>query len=188
MAGKLTDEEFAAWDNAGVWPASLGQGPRHMTDSDDNYERHRQLFQQRLRPADKWREFWRGPNRWRLMQLRNGRSLPSSRRRGRIERCATHTHARLTSHKIFTAAGAGGRPGPPSGRRDHRRWQCCIVRGLLGPDFHRLDRTSLRLAHDAVGTRITERPPRRSVRAAFPHTAPTSGPNGNCLPHAFQRL
>jgi hypothetical protein len=26
----------------------------------------------------------------------------------------------------------------------------------------------------AVGTRITERPPHRSVRAAFPHTAPTS--------------
>jgi len=27
----------------------------------------------------------------------------------------------------------------------------------------------------AVGTLITERPPHRSVRAAFPHTAPTSG-------------
>ncbi len=27
----------------------------------------------------------------------------------------------------------------------------------------------------AVGTRITARPPHRSVRAAFPHTAPTSG-------------
>ena len=27
----------------------------------------------------------------------------------------------------------------------------------------------------AVGTPITERPPHRSVRAAFPHTAPTSG-------------
>jgi hypothetical protein len=40
----------------------------------------------------------------------------------------------------------------------------------------------------AVGTRVTSRPPRRSVRAAFPHTAPTSGPNGNCLPHAGQRL
>jgi hypothetical protein len=41
---------------------------------------------------------------------------------------------------------------------------------------------------DAVGTLITERPPHKTVRAAFPHTAPTSGPNGNCLPHAFQRL
>ena len=30
--------------------------------------------------------------------------------------------------------------------------------------------------------------PHRSVRAAFPHTAPTSGPNGKCLPHALQRL
>src|SRR5262249_48907925 len=28
---------------------------------------------------------------------------------------------------------------------------------------------------DAVGTLITERPPHRTVRAAFPHTAPTSG-------------
>src|SRR6266702_6907297 len=27
----------------------------------------------------------------------------------------------------------------------------------------------------AVGTLISERPPHRSVRAAFPHTAPTSG-------------
>jgi hypothetical protein len=27
----------------------------------------------------------------------------------------------------------------------------------------------------AVGTLITERPPHRSVRAEFPHTAPTSG-------------
>jgi hypothetical protein len=41
---------------------------------------------------------------------------------------------------------------------------------------------------DAVGTLITERPPHRTVRAAFPHTAPTSGPNGKCLPHAGQRL
>src|SRR3974377_1769193 len=45
---------------------------------------------------------------------------------------------------------------------------------LLGPDFHRLDRPSLRLAV-AVGTLIAERPPHRSVLAAFPHTAPTSG-------------
>jgi hypothetical protein len=38
---------------------------------------------------------------------------------------------------------------------------------------------------DAVGTRVTSRPPHRTVRAAFPHTAPTSGPNGKQLPHAF---
>jgi hypothetical protein len=31
-------------------------------------------------------------------------------------------------------------------------------------------------------------PPRRSVQAAFPHTALTSGHNGKCLPYAFQRL
>jgi hypothetical protein len=30
----------------------------------------------------------------------------------------------------------------------------------------------------AVGTRVTSRPPHRSVRAAFPHTAPTSGIDG----------
>src|SRR5216684_7643519 len=57
---------------------------------------------------------------------------------------------------------------------------------LLGPDFHRLDRTSLRLAHFAVGTRVTSRPPHRSVRAAFPHTAPTSGIDGSRLPYASQ--
>src|SRR5260370_41956432 len=31
----------------------------------------------------------------------------------------------------------------------------------------------------AVGTLITERPPHRTVRAAFPHTAPTLGNNGS---------
>src|SRR5437867_4932779 len=31
---------------------------------------------------------------------------------------------------------------------------------LLGPDFHRLDRTSLRLAHVAVGTRVSSHAPR----------------------------
>ena len=34
----------------------------------------------------------------------------------------------------------------------------------------------------AVGTRVTSRPPPRSVRAAFPHTAPTSGIDGSSLP------
>src|SRR6266481_1477994 len=38
----------------------------------------------------------------------------------------------------------------------------------------------------AVGTRVTSRPPPRSVRAAFPHTAPTSGIDGNSLPYASQ--
>src|SRR5215216_515825 len=33
------------------------------------------------------------------------------------------------------------------------------------------------LVRVAVGTLIAERPPHRTVRAAFPHTAPTSGPN-----------
>src|SRR5207342_1104950 len=48
---------------------------------------------------------------------------------------------------------------------------------LLGPDFHRLDRTSFAGAFVAVGTRVTSRPPHRSVHETFPHTAPTSGPN-----------
>jgi hypothetical protein len=38
----------------------------------------------------------------------------------------------------------------------------------------------------AVGTRVTSRPPPRSVRAAFPHTAPTSGIDGSMLPYASQ--
>src|SRR2546425_12323356 len=33
----------------------------------------------------------------------------------------------------------------------------------------------------AVGTLIAERPPHRSVHAAFPHTAPASGPTGTPL-------
>jgi len=40
----------------------------------------------------------------------------------------------------------------------------------------------------AVGTRVTSRPPHRSVRAAFPHTAPTSGIDGGMLPYASQHL
>ena len=33
----------------------------------------------------------------------------------------------------------------------------------------------------AVGTRVTPRPPHRSVRAAFPHTVPTLGIHGNYM-------
>jgi hypothetical protein len=45
------------------------------------------------------------------------------------------------------------------------------------------------LAPVAVGTRVTSRPPPRSVRAAFPHTASTSGIHGNyVLPYASQHL
>jgi hypothetical protein len=47
----------------------------------------------------------------------------------------------------------------------------------------------------AVGTRVTSRPPHRSVQAAFPHTAPTSGVDGvrcrmraNALCHAYPAL
>ena len=45
-----------------------------------------------------------------------------------------------------------------------------------------------KLAPVAVGTRVASRPPHGSVRAAFPHTALTSGPNGKYLPYAVQRL
>src|SRR5262249_52239985 len=45
------------------------------------------------------------------------------------------------------------------------------------------------LAPVAVGTLIAERPPHRSVRAAFPHTVPTLGIHGNyMLPYASQHL
>src|SRR5229473_486399 len=43
----------------------------------------------------------------------------------------------------------------------------------------------------AVGTLIAERPPHRTVRAAFPHTAPTSGVDGElavCAPAPVTRL
>src|SRR5882762_7903298 len=43
----------------------------------------------------------------------------------------------------------------------------------------------------AVGTLISERPPHRTVRAAFPHTAPTSGVDGElavCAPAPVTRL
>jgi hypothetical protein len=43
----------------------------------------------------------------------------------------------------------------------------------------------------AVGTRVTSRPPHRTVRAAFPHTAPTLGPDGKqiavCVPALVTR-
>jgi hypothetical protein len=46
-----------------------------------------------------------------------------------------------------------------------------------------------KLATVAVGTRVTSRPPHRSVRAAFPHTVPTLGIHGNyMLPYASQHL
>ena len=36
------------------------------------------------------------------------------------------------------------------------------------------ERSTIERRFVAVGTRVTSRPPHRSVRAAFPHTAPTS--------------
>jgi hypothetical protein len=40
---------------------------------DDQHNRHRQLFQERRQPADKWREFW-SHNRWRLVQFKERRA------------------------------------------------------------------------------------------------------------------
>src|SRR5436190_14214510 len=39
---------------------------------------------------------------------------------------------------------------------------------LLGPDFHRLDRTSLRLAHVAVGTCVSSHAPAQNRTCGFP--------------------
>jgi hypothetical protein len=59
------------------------------------------------------------------------------------------------------------------------------ARGEFASLWHDLDRTSS--GPDAVGTRVTSRPPHKAVRAAFPHTAPTSGPNGKELPSGIAR-
>ena len=52
-------------------------------------------------------------------------------------------------------------------------------------------RTTAAVPSFAVGTRVTSRPPPRSVRAAFPHTAPTSGLDGKqstvCVPAPVTR-
>ena len=55
-----------------------------------------------------------------------------------------------------------------SGARD--RANSADIPGTAGDDPQQKCAT-----HDAVGTLISERPPHRSVRAAFPHTALTSG-------------
>jgi hypothetical protein len=44
-----------------------------------------------------------------------------------------------------------------------------------GPVRVKLRRTQCEQMSFAVGTRVTPRPPHRSVRAQFGHTAPTSG-------------
>ena len=60
---------------------------------------------------------------------------------------------------------------------------------LLGPDFHRLDRTSLRLAHVAVGTRVSSRAPRTEPYGRLSRIRlPPRVYDGNCLPYTLQRL
>ena len=77
-------------------------------------------------------------------------------------------------------------------RRHRRLTQHSLPGGLLDLTWAGLapaDRASFAGAFVAVGTRVTSRPPHRSVHAAFPHTAPTSGINGDyMLPYASQRL
>jgi hypothetical protein len=68
------------------------------------------------------------------------------------------------------------------------QWLAQVLRGWMAYYAVPMSGSALSAFRVAVGTLITERPPHRSVRAAFPHTAPTSGPNGNHLPHAVQRL
>ena len=56
---------------------------------------------------------------------------------------------------------------------------CPILRNGIEDVISRPDlAAALDFSTVAVGTRVTSRPPHRSVRAAFPHTAPTSGING----------
>src|SRR6266849_178943 len=86
-------------------------------------------------------------------------------------------------------------PRPPAERTERTRLvgadQLEQFDGHCNP---RLDfRPSLRGAPAtiAVGTLIAERPPHRTVRAAFPHTAPTSGVDGElavCAPAPVTRL
>src|SRR6516225_1154744 len=66
------------------------------------------------------------------------------------------------------------------------------AKGLLQQNLPLPDSRTAARTFFAVGTRVTSRPPPRSVRAAFPHTAPTSGPDGKqiavCVPASVARL
>src|SRR5215204_3990923 len=55
-----------------------------------------------------------------------------------------------------------------------------MISRTLGHDLSCISRASEKLKRSiAVGTLIAERPPHRTVRAAFPHTAPTLGNDGS---------
>src|ERR1700730_15830659 len=56
---------------------------------------------------------------------------------------------------------------------DHDLWLRLGRKSCVSDEYY--DDVHLSLKIFAVGTRVTSRPPPRSVRAAFPHTAPTSG-------------
>src|SRR6266550_2437780 len=79
-----------------------------------------------------------------------------------------------TPHATAVYASCSASP-PPHATLASRR----LARPYLGPDLHRLIAPALPGAFVAVGTRVTSRPPHRSVHETFPHTAPTSGPNAS---------
>src|SRR6516225_8034551 len=61
-------------------------------------------------------------------------------------------------------------------KADARNLACRLLRARRErPRRHRAAEKRDELAPGAVGTRVTSCPPLRSVHAAFPHTAPTSG-------------
>ena len=69
---------------------------------------------------------------------------------------------------------------PSSDRSPRRLWRLRrLLAGIDAPHIVRSLSTGTpprrRFMHIAVGTLIAERPPHRTVRAGFPHTAPTSG-------------
>ena len=106
---------------------------------------------------------------------------------------ASHDHSRHAPFAKAASSGTiGGRSKPARARRNRARLgknrRDIELARSAGPCPLSAIRDSCAeaLAAFAVGTRVTPRPPHRSVRAAFPHTAPTSGIDGRTLPYASQ--
>ena len=95
------------------------------------------------------------------------------------------TRVRSTTTKCTRGRGCNGHPAfptPSQGRKIHQRLGRIAPRDREGaPDdklrdtHHVQERWVSRKGSVAVGTPITERPPHRTVRARFGHTAPTLG-------------
>src|SRR5216684_5215453 len=85
-------------------------------------------------------------------------------------------HLRYVRFGSFASQPVGGRtsvhfrsaPKPDVNSRARRVWRTDAM-------CHERTHAPQQTASDAVGTRVTSRPPHKTVRAAFPHTAPTSG-------------